>query len=249
MMFEEFEEVFTSLFESADQYKEIITIIASHKDGISRTLIEEKNKYTGAGGRLSKRIEDLEHAGFIASYIPFGRKKLGLYYRINDEYCYFYLKWIASLKTQLKRGVISKYWQNSINTPEYYGWLGYSFENICFKHVVNIKKALNIEESALASSWRYISEKNTKEQGAQIDLLFDREDDSITLCEIKYTEQPFIIDKQYAQILSQKIKVFQEVTKTKKQIFLALISANGVKQNSYSEALVNKVVTLKDLVL
>lgn len=150
--------------------------------------------------------------GFIASYIPYGHKKLGMFYRINDEYCYFYLKWVAPIKNQLQQNKTSTYWKGIVNTLGYFGWLGYVFENVCYKHISSIKKALNIEASSLASPWRYILKKNTTDNstknGAQIDLLFDQHD-VISLCEIKYTDKPFVIDKIYANTLQQKINVFK----------------------------------------
>lgn len=244
ILFDEFDEVFSSLFENAEQYKELVILIAKYKDGIPRNILDAKMK-TGKGGRLTKRLEDLEYAGFIASFIPYGHKKLGMFYRISDEYCYFYLKWIASIKGQLKQNRISTYWKSIVSTPAYFGWLGYVFENICYKHIAQIKKALKIEETSLASPWRYTPRANGTEKGAQIDLLFDRYD-AISVCEIKYTDKPFIIDKNYAAILRQKIEIFKKISRTDKQIFLAFISANGIKPTICSEELVNNMITWKD---
>ena len=98
-----------------------------------------------------------------------------------------------------------------------------------------------------ASAWRYNPVKQSEEPGAQIDLLFDRDDNAITLCEIKYTDTPFIIDKNYFQKLKQKIDVFKKITKTKKHLFLSVISASGVKQTIYSEEIINGLATLNDL--
>ena len=247
MLFDEFDEVFSSLFDHSDQYKELVTLIGSHKDGIQRSSIDKKNKLTGKGGRLTKRLEDLEHAGFITSYIPYGHKKFGVYYRISDEFCYFYLKWIDPIKNKLKQNPIKKYWRSIMNSPVYFNWLGYAFENICYKHISQIKIALNIGENSLASPWRYIPRPGSKESGAQIDLLFERDDDAITLCEIKYTEKPFIIDKQYSEKLKQKIEIFKRITRTNKQIFLTMISANGVRTTKYKNDLVDATVVLDDL--
>ncbi len=249
MLFDEFDEVFSSLFEHSEQYKELVILIGSYKDGIQRSIIDEKNKLTGKGGRLTKRLEDLEYAGFITSYIPFGHKKLGMFYRISDEYCYFYLKWIRPIKNQLKQNSTTKHWKGIINTPGYFGWLGYVFENICYKHISQVKKALNIEESSLASPWRYAPRKGTKEMGVQIDLMFDRDDNAITVCEIKYTDKPFTIDKQYAEKLKQKVEVFKKITRTNKQIFLTMISANGIKNTMYSKEIIDGLMALDDLFL
>lgn len=246
ILFDEFNEVFASLFENAENYKELITLIGNHKDGLARSLLDEKNKLTGKGGRLTERLEDLEAAGFISSYIPYGHKKIGVYYRISDEYCYFYLKWVEPIKSQLKQNPSAKYWKNIVNTPGYFSWLGYAFESICYKHLGQIKKALNIDEGCLASPWRYLPKKHAQEKGVQIDLLFDRHDDAISICEIKYSDKPFILDKEYFNKLKEKIGIFKQITRTKKQIFLNLISANGLKESIYSE-MIHQLVTLEDL--
>jgi hypothetical protein len=101
-------------------------------------------------------------------------------------------------------------------TPEWYNWQGLAFETLCYKHINQIRRALNISPTAIASSWRYVPTKGSKHRGAQIDLLFDRSDDTITICEIKYTEEPFLLTKEYVDVLQQKIRVFIERTRTKK---------------------------------
>lgn len=248
-LFDEFNEVFSSLFSSSESYMEIIRLIAANNQGLSRNILDIENKLTGKGGRLTKRLEDLETAGFISSYLPFGSKKKGVFYRISDEYCHFYLKWVDPVKDRIKHEAELSYWQGIINTPEYYNWLGYAFENLCYKHLSAIRKALKVGADSLSSPWRYISKSGSRENGAQIDLLFDRRDDAITLCEMKYSESEFVISKAYAEILKRKLDVFKQQTKTGKQLFLALISANGVKQNAYREALISAVVTLDHLFL
>jgi AAA+ ATPase superfamily predicted ATPase len=248
LFFNEFDEIFLSLFNNAEQYKIILTLIAQHRNGLPRHRItEESNHLIPKGGRLTQQLQDLEDAGFIASYRPFAHKKLGVYYRINDEYCYFYLKWIAPIKETLQQDDITHYWKRVISTPDYFSWLGYTFENICFKHLALIKKALNIDDTALSSPWSYRPRQGSPEKGAQIDLLFDREDNAITLCEIKYGEELFTIDKKYAEVLNQRVNIFKEKTRTKKQIFLAMITATGLKQTMYSEDMIQGTVTLNDL--
>lgn len=246
-LFDEFDDIFSSLFDNSEQYEEIITLISKNHDGLSRKELEKKNKLTGKGGRLTKRLENLENAGFIKTYMPFGHKKLGLFYRISDPYCYFYTRWIKPIKNKLQQDYTSSYWKNIINTPEYYSWMGYAFESVCYQHLREIKTALFLEESCMASPWRYAPKKGSIESGAQIDLLFDRNDDAITICEIKYTDHPFLIDKDYSQRLKKKIDVFQKITRTKNQLFLVMLSVSGLKKNMYSEELISNIITIDDL--
>jgi uncharacterized protein len=132
-------------------------------------------------------------------------------------------------------------------TPEWSSWLGYTFETVCYKHLVLIRKALELNSTAQAGSWRYVPRKSSEEQGAQIDLLFDRRDNAITLCEIKYSQQPYVLNKELVASLNRKTKIFKERTRTQKQLLLALISANGVKNNSYADELLSGIVTAEDL--
>jgi hypothetical protein len=162
----------------------------------------------------------------------------------------FYLNWIAPLKeTKMKKALEKGYWKTLMQTPKWFSWAGYAFEAICYKHLNQIRHTLDLLPTAIPNSWRYIP-KNSKSDnslGAQIDLLFDRQDNSITICEIKYVNKPFNIDKQYSQVLENKIKTFKMQTRTKKQIFVAMIVSEGLISNSYSEKIISHVVTIDDL--
>jgi hypothetical protein len=246
-LFDEFTEIFASLFDHAESHEELVRIAASRREGVSRREIETRNKLTGKGGMLSRRLKDLEAAGFIASHVPFGKKKRGAVYRVSDEYCAFYLTWIDPIKDKLKSDTGANYWLSNLKTPKYHGWLGYAFENVCYKHLSPIRRKLGMEGFAPASMWRHSPPKRSGGDGAQIDLLFDRDDDAITLCEIKYTDKPFLIDKACARSLLEKESIFAKITGTKKQLFLAMVSAHGVADNLYAQDLLDGVVELDDL--
>ena len=192
-------------------------------------------------------LENLESAAFIKTLIPLGNKSHGKFYRVIDEYCYFYLKCIEPIKQTLTLDDSDNdYWSNKLNTPEYYSWMGYAFESICYKHLANIKRALSIHTSTLIGAWRY-TPRIPDIQGAQIDLIYDRDDGVTTLCEMKFTKNAFSIDNTYAMNIRRKIAVYKEQSKTKNQIQFVLISANGMKENKYALELVDGLVTLDDL--
>lgn len=239
---DEFGKLFDSLFVEADAYVELIKLIAEKKEGLSRIVLKEKSKLSNGGGRMTKRLNQLEQTNFIQSYLPLNKQR-GEYYKVVDEFCLFYLHWIAD---NYGKQFISNYWLRQIEKPRYEVWAGYAFESVCYKHIDQIVDALNIRSADTVSAWKLMT-KNKNEHGVQIDLLIDRDDDAITLCEIKYTANPFVITKQYAEVLSRKIKVFKESTKTNKQIFFIIISANGIRQNQYSKKLLSGIVTLEDL--
>ncbi len=240
LLHDEFKKLFNSLFKDAGHYIDLIKLIAKKKDGMSRSEIE--TEISLGGGRLSERLEKLQHTDFIARYTPWNKKN-GEYYKVIDEFCLFYLNWLEATQGAT---LTSAHWLQQIQKPIYHVWAGYAFEAVCHKHIEQIIRALHIKSAESISSWRLVS-KNKSEHGAQIDLLIDRLDDAITICEIKYTSSTFTITKAYADNLTNKIVVFKNSTKTHKQIFLALISANGVQSNQYSNELLSGTVVLEDL--
>lgn len=248
-LFNEFNILFTSLFDDAQIYEELIRIIARSRHGISREDIEKNVKHTKKGGTLTKRLQDLELVGFIKGFLPVGHAKKGLFYRILDEYSLFYLQWIEPEKHNIEMDIEdNNVWLNLIQSSKYQSWRGYAFESVCYKHISAIKKALKINVASNIGAWRYVPRANElTEQGAQIDLLFDRKDDAITFCEIKYSEQPFVIDKPCAETLKRIIEVYKAVTRSKKQFFIAMIAANGLHQNMYAKDLISAVVTIDNL--
>lgn len=247
-LLEEFNNLYDSLFDGGEIYIELMRSISGSRHGLAlKEIIKKCHKLT-AGGEAKKKIQALEDAGFIMRFKPYGHSKRGLYYRVIDEYTLFYFRWIEPLKDALKAKSLKRgYWLEMANTPAWYTWSGLAFEAICFKHLTQISNALNLPAAALADSWQYTPTSGNTDDGAQIDLLFDRPDDSITICEIKYSNTPYAIDKQYAKLLQRKLNVFQKKTKTEKTLMLTMVAANGIKQTMYSEEMVSNVVTLEDL--
>ena len=242
-LLDEFKNLFSSLFDHAQDHEKIIRAIASRREGLSRTELE--NITESKGGRLSERLQELEEAGFIMEFIPWGKEK-GIYYRIIDEYTLFYLKWISpEKKMRLTKESGIKFWEDASQTPSWKAWAGYAFEAVCYKHLANIRKALHIKEGATAATWRYSSKKEN-EEGAQIDLLFDRTDDTLNICEIKYCKEAYAIDKSYAKDLLRKVDIYRNITKTEKQIFLSMVTSCRLKKTMYSEEIISSHVELDD---
>ena len=247
-LLEEFDNLFASLFDDHEIYVEIIRAIAGSRSGIGKRALLEKIGKSQIGGRGINKLSALEDAGFIMSFKPHFHKRRGIYYKLIDEYTLFYLRWIEPIRESLQvRSLDKGNWQEIQNSPAWNSWQGYAFEAVCYKHISQIRKKLSISPTAIANSWRYVSMDKPNDPGAQIDLLFDRRDDAITICEIKYSNSPFIIDKQYAKNLMNKREVFTRNTRTKKQIFIAMIASNGVRDNLYADDLISGVVTLDDL--
>lgn len=167
---------------------------------------------------------------------------------IDDEYSLFYLRWIEpNLKTIAKKAVNTGFWISQANQPSWKIWAALSFESTCYKHIDQIRKALKIDPGSTIGTWRYVPKSKDGQQGAQIDLLFDRLDGAITVCEIKCSDNKFAIDKTYAQELLKKMEIFRKQTRTKKQLFLCMVTTMGLKQTMYSEEIITNQATLEDL--
>jgi uncharacterized protein len=239
-LFDEFGQLYPSLFEQADNHMAVGRALATKWSGLTRTDISSISGISNGGG-LTKTLEELQYSGFIAEYLPFGRVKRETIYRLTDEYSLFYLKFIETMK---KEG--AGIWKNFQATPSYRTWSGYAFESICLKHLPEIKRSLGIAGIFSTSSAFY--RKGTEGMaGCQIDLLIDRDDKVINLCEIKWSNSEFILTKKYAAELREKAALFQHYSKTKKQIFITFISTYGVLQNEHSQGLIDKEIKLAEL--
>ncbi|MBP9694144.1 MAG: AAA family ATPase [Alphaproteobacteria bacterium] len=252
----EFSNLYATLFEESQTHIELTRTISKHPYGIGQEELIKSIPHISSGGRITQWLSDLENAGFIIRLKPFLNKKKGIFYKLIDEYSLFYFRWIEPIKDSLlEQGMRSSYWKNLQNTPAWNSWIGYAFESLCYKHIPQISKGLDLSPTAVPYTWRYAPSKKIQEQtektdesrGAQIDLLFDRDDDSITICEIKYTSAPYTIDKKSADQLKQRLKVFKTVTRTKKHLFLSIISANGLKESIYSTEYVSSSIDLTAL--
>jgi hypothetical protein len=247
-LLDEFENLYATLFDGGEGHIELARIIASHQYGIGQEELTKLASHISSGGTLVSRLKDLEKAGFVQRFKPFGVSKKGIFYKMIDEYSLFYFRWIEPIKdTLLESGMSKGYWERLQYSQAWNSWAGYAFESLCHKHIFQIMQALEISPMAIPYTWRYVPPKGSQEHGAQIDLLFDREDGIISVCEIKYMREAFVIDKTYAAKLALKLELFEKQTKTKKQFLLSIISASGLKENMYSEELVSGACLLDDL--
>ncbi len=233
----EFSHVFASLFDHYQNHEAIIRTLATVRKGLRRNQIVSKIKID-TGGTLTKTLTDLEESGFIEKYTPYKGTKDSLY-RLTDEYSMFYIKFIESTKPTSR-----SLWMKMQRQPSYKIWSGFSFETICIKHVEQIKEALKI--SGIHSTHGSWIEKNTS-NSAQIDLLIDRDDNVINLCEMKFSSGPFTIDKKCAGEIAKKVDSFCQSTKTRKSVFTTFITTYGIAPNQYSRQYVQSELKTDDL--
>ena len=236
----EFLRLYPSLFANAERHMAVIRALAAKRHGLTSKEITQLSGIP-EGGSTSRVLEELLHSGFIAAYRPFGRKKREKVYRLVDEYSLFYLSFIEGNEEE---GPDT--WYQLSQTQTYKTWSGYTFESICLKHIPQIKKAMGI--SGIYSTSSFFYKKGTAgEPGAQIDLLIDRKDQVINIFEIKYHNEPFTVSKAYAENLRNKLSVFREATRTRKQLFLILIATFGLKENQHSLGLIAQSLSIEDL--
>ena len=241
----EFNNLYQSLFENSQSHMQIVRELAKKKSGVYQKDLVDALKVS-SGGQLTGILDELEVSGFITTCPEFGKKTKDKKIWLVDEYSYFYLSWMDSIKSSIVLGNDRDHWLKMSSDPRWKTWAGYAFESICFKHIIQIKRKLGIAAVLTSESqWSY-KPKNKSEKGTQIDLIIDRKDDCINLCEIKFYHSEFTIDSNYANELQRKIDVFREKTKTNKTIFLTLITPYGLKQNRYSAELVQQELTLED---
>jgi uncharacterized protein len=239
-LYDEFINLYPSLFEHSENHITVIRALASKHYGMTRTEITQQTKLSNGGG-LTKVLEELNYSGFIADYQPLGRMKRESIYRLTDEYSLFYLKFIENLKREGK-GV----WQAFEHTQNYKTWAGYAFENVCLKHIQEIKKALGIS-GIYATTSSFYQKGTDGMDGCQIDLLIDRSDKVINLCEIKWTNTDYIITKSYSEELRKKVALFKHYSKTKKQVFFTFIGSYNVLQNEHSRGIIDNEIILENL--
>jgi AAA+ ATPase superfamily predicted ATPase len=222
----EFKIVFESLFDHSETHHSIVRKLGASRAGMTRDELIQKTGFTG-GGFFSKVLEELIASGFVSEYPAYRNKSKMTLFRLSDEYSRFYLKYIEGNNNQGKN-----FWKTMSQQQSYLSWAGYNFETVCLKHIDNIKKALGIEGiHSLCSSWTG--------NGAQIDLLIDRKDNWINICEMKFYNSEYVIDKSEYQKLRDKIQRFTEQTASKATIALTLITTFGVKNNEYAQDIVN----------
>jgi hypothetical protein len=230
----EFNEIFTSLFSNSKTHEKIIRVLSKTKRGIARNELLKLCKF-GSGGVLSRTLEELIESGFVSQYTPFGKKIRNSLFRLSDEYSMFYLKFIEP-----NTGQGSGTWANFFPKQTYRSWTGFVFETICLKHVQQIKKELGVAKIySVHSSWF-----NSK---AQVDLVIDRDDRIINLCEIKFYNCPYIINKPAYDNLKNKLVQFKESTKSRKNVFVTMITTFGVSENANSLELVTNNITIGSL--
>jgi len=215
----------------------VVEELAKRAVGLTRKEISEASGISDGGG-LTKVLIELESSGFISRHSDIFHKKDGDYFKLMDFFTLFYYRYLRNRKNTDRR-----FWTNYLSEPGHRVWCGYAFERLCMLHIDQIKQRLGI--SGVISEV-YAFRSKLKKGGAQIDIVIDRRDGVINLCECKFSGDAYTITSEYAASLENKRNVFIQETKTKKAIHMTMIAANGLTHNAYCND-IQAVITLDDL--
>lgn len=243
LLWDEFNHLYDTLFKQAANHIAVVEALAKKKSGLTRNEIVEETKLHD-NGNLTAILNNLIDNDFVRPYNYFGNKKRDVTYRLCDFYSLFYFSYIKD-----NYGRDPHFWTNSIDLPSRRAWTGYTFEQLCFYHIEQIRRSLGISGvQCNVSSWfsKESADNSNVRQGAQIDLLIERRDRIVNICEMKFSINDYVIDKDYDDILRNKIETFRRESKTRNAIQLVFVTTYGLKRNMYSNR-IQSVVTLDDL--
>jgi AAA+ ATPase superfamily predicted ATPase len=234
---DEFNELYASLFKNSSDYIRVVRALGEKRKGLTRNEIIETSSLSN-GGMLSDILENLELSGFIRSYYAYPQKTNGMLYQLIDGFSLFDCAFLHPARPTNRH-----FWSNQTNTPKLNSWRGYAFEIVCLWHIDQIEQGLGIwGVNTAVSSWK----SRGVGPGAQIDLVIDREDRVVNLCEMKYTRNEFELTAKDEDVLRNKIAAFTRETGIKKAIFLTLVSPYGVKHGKHT-GIVRAQITMDDL--
>lgn len=241
-MHDEFSMLYASLFKKPEPYVKVISLLATKKMGMTRKDLLTEGGFID-NGAFSEVLQDLEWCGFIRSYSMMGRRVKDEIYQLIDHYTLFYYAFIHGRRHG------ENFWQATIDPPQHNTWCGLAFERVCFWHMNQIKQRLGISGILTNEyAWRCPANPSTKRKGTQIDLLIDRSDGIIDICEMKYTKDAYNISEAYERELVQRKTTFREVTQTKRAIHMVMVTTCGLVRNAHVGEIQNEVV-LNDLFL
>ena len=222
---DEFEMLYASLFKKPEPYIRVIELLARKKMGMTRMELLAAGGFED-NGSFSDILKDLEWCGFIRSYSMMGYKKKSDLFQLIDHYTLFYYEYIDGQRQG------ANYWKSMLGTPKYNTWCGLAFERTCLWHIDQIKKQLGISGILTNEyAWRCSGDESKNRRGVQIDLLIDRSDGIIDICEMKYSKEPYVISADYGRELQRKRDLLAEVTGTESAVHTIMVTTEGVVHN------------------
>ena len=235
---DEFERLFNSVFDHAEDCMKIIRFLGTRHSGFTRKEIAERTGLN-PNGDFTKMLKALMGSDFVVKYTPFGFSQREEHYKLIDSFCWFWLHFKE--KKAVKQ---NDYWQQHLKESDVASWRGIAFEEVCLQHISQIKYALQI--GAVSSQESSLIVKGSEEaDGMQIDLLIERADDAVNVCEMKFYKAPYVVTKGYAQVLDSRLQALEEKNPAK-TFLLTYVGNSELVSNEYSD-IFKASVTLDDL--
>jgi len=235
----EFSRLYYSLFRHAENHIKIVEALAENNFGLTRQELSAASGISNGGG-LTKVLSELEKCGFISLISDISRNRNGEYYKLIDFFTLFHNKYLKK-----RTNSDPHFWTNYLSDPAHRAWCGYAFERLCMEHIRQIKQKLGIS-GIFTEVYNFRSLK--QKGGTQIDMVIDRRDDTINLCECKYSNKPYALTEHDVEALERKKEVFLLEAKKRKSIHLTMITANGLTHNANRNE-IQAEITLDDLFL
>ncbi|MBQ0071781.1 MAG: ATP-binding protein [Spirochaetales bacterium] len=236
-LYAEYGFLYKSLFKDSRKYEEVVELLSSKLKGLTR---EEIRRATNIEGRvLTEILDNLVNCDFVRKQNEPGKTKKDAHYQLTDLYTLFFLRFAKNNHQD------EAFWSNAILTPKWNTWSGYAFEKVCFLHLRQVKKKLGIE-GVTSKDYAWQQTANENQKGYQIDLIIDRADHVMNICEIKYSESEYSITKDYTLHVRERMAAFRDAMKTRNALKCTFITPFGVKNNEYRK-MVDSEVNLDDL--
>lgn len=236
---DEYDRLFSSVFSNADEMKAIVDFLGTRHSGYMRKDITAHLGIDDSKN-FGEKLKALKASDFITDYVPFGESQRNIHYKLTDPFCLFHQKFVSG-----RKGLETDFWTHNHCSQMIVSWRGIAFEEVCLKHISQIKRAIGI--GGVGSEQMAWSVKgNDEAEGLQIDLLIKRKDNVINMCEIKFYSEEFTISKAYHQKIVHRINELMARASRKTAIHSTLVTTYGLKYNEYSGDFVNTVV-LDDL--
>ena len=236
----EFDRLFSSVFSNPGTVKSIVSFLYTKNAGYTRREITDGLHITD-GGTVTSCLNALVASDFVKKYVPFGMNRKQEHYRLIDPFCIFYLRFV-----QGTQGMNDHYWEQNVKSQSIISWRGIAFENLCFCHIRQIKQALGI--NGVASRQSAWSKRSDDTEGTQIDMLIDRSDNVINMCEIKFYGDEFVVNRDYYRTIMHRQELLSGEVSRKTAIHSTLITTFGLAYNEYS-GIFDRVITLDALYL
>ena len=235
---DEFDRLFNAIFGNPKDCKKIIRLLATRHGGFTR---EEIAKAMGLplGGGLTDTLNALTESDFVQRYVPYGKSGKSEHYKLIDNFCLFWLKYVEPNTAD------ASFMTDNLTSDIMKGWRGVAFEEVCWQHIAQIKRALEIGgvKSSL-SAWNV--KGDDEQEGVQIDLLIIRDDNVVNLCEMKFAGDAYTIEKDEELKLRRRIETLKGTLSRKQTVHLTLITTYGVAYGKHS-GIVQKHVGMDEL--